>query len=61
MNKIIRELRSRKHNIRFRDIEKMLLAYGFEERHSKRGTSHRVFSHPKLTWNITLGWFPKLS
>ena len=51
---IINKLRSRKHNTRFRDTEKLLLQLGFIERHSKHGTSHRVFSHPKLNWNITL-------
>jgi len=54
IQKVIAELRTRKNNTRFRDIEKLLLSFDFEERHSKRGTSHRVFSHPKLVWNITL-------
>ena len=52
--KIIRELQSQKHNIRFRQAEKILLKLGFAERKSKRGTSHRVFSHPLLMWNVTL-------
>jgi predicted RNA binding protein YcfA (HicA-like mRNA interferase family) len=47
-------LQSRKRNIRFREAEKMLVRSGFVERRSKKGTSHRVFSHPKLTYNITL-------
>ncbi|MBI5216231.1 MAG: type II toxin-antitoxin system HicA family toxin [Ignavibacteriae bacterium] len=51
---IINKLRSRKHNTRFRDARKLLLNLNFVERHSKHGTSHRVFSHPDLNWNITL-------
>jgi len=35
-------------------VEKILLNLNFTERHSKHGTSHRIFSHPKLTFNITL-------
>ena len=54
LNTIIDGLKSRKHNIRFRDIQKLLIQNGFIERHSKRGTSHRIFSHPKLMMNITL-------
>jgi predicted RNA binding protein YcfA (HicA-like mRNA interferase family) len=48
------ELRTRKRNIRFQEIERMLHRFGFEERRSKKGTSHRVFSHPLLALNVTL-------
>jgi predicted RNA binding protein YcfA (HicA-like mRNA interferase family) len=50
----IEELRSRKRNVRFREAERILLRAGFVERRSKKGTSHRVFSHPRLTLNVTL-------
>jgi len=52
--KILEEIQSRKRNIRFKEAEKILLQYGYAERRSKKGTSHRIFSHPKLEWNITL-------
>jgi predicted RNA binding protein YcfA (HicA-like mRNA interferase family) len=48
------DLKLRKNNVRFKELEKLLLQLGFELRRSKKGTSHRVFSHPKLTQNIVL-------
>ena len=54
INKLIERFRFRKRNIRFHELERVLLGFGFLERQSKKGTSHYVFSHPKLTQNITL-------
>lgn len=48
------DLKRRKNNIRFKELEKILLQFGFKLRRSKKGTSHRVFSHPKLTQNVVL-------
>ncbi len=47
-------MKRRKNNVRFKALEKILEELGFEERRSKKGTSHRVFSHPKLSQNIVL-------
>ena len=50
----IEDLKRRKHNIRLKELEKLLLKSGFAERRLRKGTSHRVFSHPKLTQNVVL-------
>ena len=54
IEKLIAQLRVRKRNTRFRDLERMLLRLGFAERRSKKGTSHFVFSHPRLMQHVTL-------
>ncbi len=54
IDKLIEQFSARKRNIRFREIEKVLLQVGFVERKSKKSTSHFVFSHPRLIYNITL-------
>lgn len=54
IDKLIEQFSARKRNIRFREIEKVLLQLGFVERKSKKGTSHFVFSHPRLIYNVTL-------
>ncbi len=50
----VNDLRRRKHNVRFKELEKILLSIGFEERRSKKGTSHHVFSHPELSQSVVL-------
>ncbi|MCX6137231.1 MAG: type II toxin-antitoxin system HicA family toxin [Ignavibacteriales bacterium] len=54
IRQISESLKRRKNNVHFKELEKVLLQFGFELRRSKRGTSHRVFSHPQLTQNIVL-------
>jgi predicted RNA binding protein YcfA (HicA-like mRNA interferase family) len=54
LRQLSEDLKRRKNNVRFKELEKLLLQLGFEIRRSKKGTSHRVFSHPKLTQNIVL-------
>ena len=54
LEEIIVDLQRRKYNVRFRVLQKILLKSGFEERHSKKGTSHHVFSHPALMQNVVL-------
>ena len=54
VDEFISELQSRKRNVRFLQVERILRRLGFAERRSKKGTSHRVFSHPALTLNVTL-------
>jgi predicted RNA binding protein YcfA (HicA-like mRNA interferase family) len=54
LKQLLEYLKLRKNSVRFKELEKILLQLGFEVRRSKRGTSHRVFSHPKLTQNIVL-------
>jgi len=51
---LVIDLQRRKHNVRFKELEKILLSPGFKERQSKRGTSHYVFSHATLSQNIVL-------
>jgi predicted RNA binding protein YcfA (HicA-like mRNA interferase family) len=53
-DKLIEQFRSRKHNVRFLELERILIQVGFIERKSKKGTSHFVFSHPKIIQNIVL-------
>lgn len=48
------EFRRRKKNVRFQEAQRILKRLGFVERRSKKGTSHRVFSHPRLVTNVTL-------
>ena len=54
LEELVLDLQRRKHGVRFKELEKILLTSGFEERHSKKGTSHYVFSHPKLLQNVVL-------
>ena len=54
IDKRIIDFSKRKRNIRFHELERILLQLGFVERKSKKGTSHFVFSHFKLVQNIVL-------
>lgn len=54
VGEILESLRKRKYNVRFRELKKILEQNGFEYRQSRKGTSHHIFSHPKLTQNIVL-------
>jgi len=46
-------IRKNTKNVRFEELIAWLLSEGFEER-KRTGTSHRVFSHPKLHGNLPL-------
>lgn len=52
--KLIERLRARKGNVRFRELERIVLRLGFLERRSKKGTSDFVFSHSQLMQHVTL-------
>ncbi|MBI2427467.1 MAG: type II toxin-antitoxin system HicA family toxin [Ignavibacteriales bacterium] len=54
LGEILESLRKRKYTIRFRELKKILEQNGFEHRQSGKGTSHHVFSHPKLLQNVVL-------
>ncbi len=54
IQQLLEDLKRRKNNVRFKELEKILLQLGFTVRRSKKGTSHRVFSHPRLIQNIVL-------
>ena len=54
IDKLITDFSTRKRNIRFHELENILLQVGFVERKSKKGSSHFVFSHPRLVQNIVL-------
>lgn len=51
---LLSELRKRKNNVRFRELEKILESSGFEIRKSGKRSSHFVFSHPRLVTNVVL-------
>jgi predicted RNA binding protein YcfA (HicA-like mRNA interferase family) len=50
----VKQLLLRKRNIRFREMEKLLLDLGFVTRQQKRGGSHYVFSHRNIDSLIVL-------
>lgn len=47
-------VKQRKRNVRFREMQQLLLQFGFQKRQSKKGSSHYVFSHPRLVQNVVL-------
>jgi predicted RNA binding protein YcfA (HicA-like mRNA interferase family) len=54
LSELFQRLRRAKRHVRFRDAERILRRLGFSQKRSKKGTSHHVFSHPRLANNITL-------
>lgn len=54
ISEIIQEVTRRKRNIRFREMETILLDVGFNVRQQKRGGSHYVFKHPDIDTLIVL-------
>jgi hypothetical protein len=41
-------------NVRFSDLDVILVEYGYERRQSGKGSSHYVYSHPEVDMLIVL-------
>lgn len=54
IGEVIGEVTRRRRNIRFREMEKILLSLGFGIRQQKRGGSHYVFKHPSVDTIVVL-------
>jgi predicted RNA binding protein YcfA (HicA-like mRNA interferase family) len=54
VDKLVQKIKDNPKNIRFREIQRVLLNAGFKMRQSKRGTSHYVFRHPDLELNVVI-------
>lgn len=52
--KNIEQLYNNPKNVVFLDIDKILLDKGYERRQSGKGSSHYVYSHPKIIEIIVL-------
>jgi len=53
-SKILEHILTSSKNIRFSDLNKILIEYGYERRQSGTGGSHYVYSHPKVEILVVL-------
>ncbi|MDI6736132.1 MAG: type II toxin-antitoxin system HicA family toxin [bacterium] len=54
IEKLYQKIKNNPKNVRFEEIERLLLNIGFEERQAQKGSSHYIFYHKKLKNNIVI-------
>lgn len=52
--KLYQKIKNNPKNVRFEEIEQLLLNIGFEERQARKGSSHYIFYHERLKNNIVI-------
>ncbi|WP_206811107.1 type II toxin-antitoxin system HicA family toxin [Paradesulfitobacterium ferrireducens] len=53
-DKLYAQIVNNPRDVKFEDLDKLLMRYGFERRQPRRGSSHYNYSHPDLAEVITI-------
>ena len=53
-DKLLKRIENNPKDVRFEEIEQVLLSKGFEERQARGGSSHYVFYHENLEKNVVI-------
>jgi transcription-repair coupling factor (superfamily II helicase) len=53
-DKLLSQIINNPRDVRFDDLNKLLIRYGFERRQSRRGSSHYTYSHSNLVDILTI-------
>ncbi len=52
--KLLKSIQNNPKNVRFSDLDNVLLHFGYEKRQSGKGSSHYFYSHPEIKMLVVL-------